>query len=203
MLNLLLALASGAARVWVVDLNDARLEQARALGANDVFNSDRGSVKDWITRLTHGRGVDVAITAVPVRQVQQEAVELLAPFGRLNLFAGLPNGESTTELNTNAIHYKNLIVTGMTGGAPRDFRTALKLIESRRVEVRKIVSHVFSLSEIGRAYEVALSGEGMKVVMTADSGAGFQPAATGILPANLGSGAGNPAGRQDARPTQL
>jgi len=203
LLNLLLALASGAARVWVVDLNDARLEQARALGANDVFNSDRGSVKDWITRLTHGRGVDVAITAVPVRQVQQEAVELLAPFGRLNLFAGLPNGESTAELNTNAIHYKNLIVTGMTGGAPRDFRTALKLIESRRVEVRKIVSHVFSLSEIGRAYEVALSGEGMKVVMTADSGAGFQPAATGILPANLGSGAGNPAGRQDARPTQL
>ena len=167
LLNLLLALASGAARVWVVDLNDARLERARALGASDVFNSSRGLVKDWIGHLTGGRGVDVVITAVAVRQVQQEAVELLAPFGRLNLFAGLPNGESTAELNTNAIHYKNLVVTGMTGGAPQDYRTALKLIESGRIAVRKIVSHVFALREVGRAYEVALSGEGMKVVMTA------------------------------------
>jgi L-iditol 2-dehydrogenase len=124
-------------------------------------------VKDWIDKLTGGRGVDVVIAAVPVRQVQQEAVGLLAPFGRLNLFAGLPNGESTAELNTNAIHYKNLVVTGMTGGAPQDYRTALKLIESGRIDVRKIVSHVFALHEVGRAYEVALSGTGMKIVMTA------------------------------------
>jgi L-iditol 2-dehydrogenase len=167
LLNLLLALACGASRVWVVDLNDVRLEQARTLGASEVFNSSRGPVKDWIGHLTGGRGVDVAITAVPVRQVQEEAVGLLAPFGRLNLFAGLPSGQSMAQLNTNAIHYKNLIVTGMTGGAPQDYRTALKLIESGRVDVRKIVSHVFALHEVGRAYEMALSGTGMKIVMTA------------------------------------
>ena len=167
LLNLLLARASGAARVWVVDLNPARLEKASALGADEVFNSSQGSVPDWIGRLTHGRGVDVVITAVPVRQVQQEAVGLLAPFGRLNLFAGLSSAESSVELNANAIHYKNLVVTGMTGGAPQDYRTALKLIESRRVDVTRIISHVFALRDVGRAYEVALSGAGLKIVMTA------------------------------------
>ncbi len=168
LLNLMVALVSGASRVWVVDLNDARLEKARALGAHDVFNPGCGSVKDWVASLTSGRGVDAVITAVPVRQVQEEAVGLLAPFGRLCLFAGLPNGETMAELNTNAIHYRNLIVTGMTGGAPQDYRTALKLIESGRVDVSQIVSHHFSLREVGRAYEVALAGQGMKVVMTAE-----------------------------------
>jgi L-iditol 2-dehydrogenase len=171
LLNLMLALVSGASRVWVVDLNEARLEKARALGANEVFNPTRGLVKERVLDQTSGRGVDAVITAVPVRQVQQEAVELLAPFGRLCLFAGLPHGESIAELNTNAIHYRNLVVTGMTGGAPQDYRTALKLIESGRVDVKQIVSHVFSLREVARAYEVALSGKGMKVVMTAEDSA--------------------------------
>ena len=171
LLNLLLALASGAARVWVVDLNDARLEKAKALGADDVFNPGRGPVRDWIKGLTRGRGADVVITAVAVPQVQQEAVELLAPFGRLCLFAGLAKGESAVALDTNAIHYKNLVVTGMTGGAPQDYRTALKLIESRRVDVRKVVSHVFPLREMARAYELAQSGEGLKIVMTAEGSA--------------------------------
>lgn len=167
LLNLMVALVSGAARVLVVDLNQGRLEKARSLGASEVFNSSQGLVSDWVRDQTRGRGVDVAITAVPVRQVQQEALELLAPFGRLCLFAGLPNGESAVELNTNAIHYRNLIVTGMTGGSPQDYRAALRLIEARRVDVRQVVSHVLPLREIGRAYEVALSGQGMKVLLAA------------------------------------
>jgi len=172
LLNLLLALASGAAHVWVVDLNDARLEQARKLGAKEVFNPARGSVEKWVADLTRGRGVDLVITAAPVRQVQQEAVELLAPFGRLCLFAGLPGHEATAELNTNTIHYKNLVVTGMTGGAPQDYRTALKLIESGRIAVRQIVSHVVPLHDLARAYAVAMSGEGMKIVMAAEQSIG-------------------------------
>ena len=29
-------------------------------------------------------------------------------------------------LDTNEIHYNNLVVTGMTGGSPRDYRIALR-----------------------------------------------------------------------------
>jgi threonine dehydrogenase-like Zn-dependent dehydrogenase len=168
LLNLLLARVSGAARIWVVDLNETRLEKARTLGANHTFNPNAGPVKEWIMSQTAGRGVDAVITAVPVRTVQEEAVGLLAPFGRLCLFAGLSNGEGTAQLDTNTIHYRNLVVTGMTGGAPRDYRTALKLIASRRIDVRPVISHIFPMRELGRAYEVALSGAGLKIVITAE-----------------------------------
>jgi L-iditol 2-dehydrogenase len=176
LLNMMLAQVCGASRVWVVDLSDSRLARAKTLGADAVFNPNRGMVQEWINDLTGGRGVDVVITAVPVRQVQQDAVSLLAPFGRLCLFAGLPNGERSPEINTNVIHYKNLVVTGMTGGAPRDYRTALKLIQSRRIDVRQLVSHTFPMPEVGRAYEVALSGKGLKVVLSSEKWSASDPA---------------------------
>lgn len=168
LMNLMLALLSGAAQVLVVDLNDARLEQARLLGAGQTLNPHHGSVKSWVMELTRNRGVNVVITAVPVADIQPEAVGLLAPFGRLCLFAGLPAGSPPTPLDTNAIHYKNLIVTGMTGGAPQDYRTALRLIEARRVDVSQIISHVIPLRDVAQAYKLALAGAGMKIVLAAE-----------------------------------
>ena len=56
----------------------------------------------------------------------------------------------------------------MTGGAPQDYRTALKLIASGRVAVSRIVSHVLGLGELSRAYTVAMNGEGLKVVLAAE-----------------------------------
>jgi len=165
LLNLMVMLISGAAQVFVVDLNETRLEKALQLGASAVLNPKDEPVSDWVLRNTSGRGVDVAIVAVPNPDLQKQAVELLAPYGRLCLFAGVNASHSQVHLDTNAIHYKSLVVTGMTGGAVRDYRTALKLIESRRIDVKKVVSHVFPLKQVERAYDIAKSGSGLKVVM--------------------------------------
>ena len=48
--------------------------------------------RERIRRETEGRGADVVITACPVAEVQSQAVGLLAPYGRLCLFGGLPRG---------------------------------------------------------------------------------------------------------------
>ena len=56
----------------------------------------------------------------------------------------------------------------MTGGCNADYAAALELVASGDVDPRRIISHVFAMSELARAYEVALSGEGLKVVVTAD-----------------------------------
>jgi L-iditol 2-dehydrogenase len=165
LLNMMLAGLNGASRVVAVDPNDQRLAKAAALGATDTVNPTREPLGEWVRHHTNGRGIDVAIVAAPVRELQQEALSLLAPFGRLCLFAGLPRGEPPVALDTNAIHYKNLVVTGMTGGSPRDYRDALKLIETRRVDVRRIISDVFPMQQMSAAYERAVSGQGMKIVV--------------------------------------
>jgi threonine dehydrogenase-like Zn-dependent dehydrogenase len=169
LLNLMVALLAGAAQVYVVDLHEARLEKARALGATKTFNPNNGSVKSWVMDETRGRGLNVVITAVSVAQIQMDAIHLLAPFGRLCLFAGLAAGESPLPLDTNTIHYKNLIVTGMTGGSPKDYQTALRLIEAHRIDVTQVISHILPVDEISQAYKIASSGQGMKVVLATEN----------------------------------
>jgi threonine dehydrogenase-like Zn-dependent dehydrogenase len=165
LLNAMVAAASGAARVVVVDRNDDRLEWAKQCGATDVLNSAKQPVVEWVNAETNGRGVDAVIVAVPMAELQTEAIGLLAPYGRLCLFAGLPRGSNAVPLDTNAIHYKQLVVSGMTGGSPADYRDAMKMIEARRIDVGKVVSDTFPMRQMQQAYDRAVSGQGMKVVI--------------------------------------
>ena len=165
MLHIILAAASGAKIIIALDINEARLESARRAGATHTVPSDRGSVAERIREITGGSALDVVITAVPVAGVISEGLELLAPFGRLCLFAGLPKDKPEATINANAVHYKNLRITGTTGGSNRDYRKALGLIQTRRVDVRQIISDQFSLREMDKAYAAALAGKGMKIVI--------------------------------------
>lgn len=167
-LHLMVASHIGAGRVISADLNDDRLRFAKRAGATDTINNDVESVKDWLERENGGKGVDVVIIAVPVPQLQGEALDILAPFGRLCNFAGWSKTAKPVTLDTNAVHYRNLRITGTTGGAPRDYRDAVRLIEGGVIDVSRIVSDVFSFHAMDKAYELALNGGGMKIAIAAD-----------------------------------
>ena len=125
-------------------------------------------VPDRLRGETDGRGVDVAITACPLPEVQSEAIRVLAPFGRLCLFGGLPKTTGPTALDTNAIHYGNLLVTGSTGGSVEGYRIAMKLVAGKRIDLRQVISNVFRFDELREAYETALAGAEGKVVLMAE-----------------------------------
>lgn len=117
--------------------------------------------------LTGGQGAGAAITACSVHAVQEQAIDLLAPFGRVCFFGGLPKDKPTITLNSNAVHYKNLVVTGTTGGCPEDFRIAMALIATGRVDLTRLSSHTFPLDSLEEAYQKAMGGECMKVIIAA------------------------------------
>ncbi len=174
LLHLQLARLSGASRVIVADIRSQRLGAAEELGADVIVNSLEQDLAARIRQETGGRGSDVVITACSDASVQQESVGRLAPYGRVCFFGGLPQTQSEVCLNTNAIHYKNLLVTGVTGGSLCDFRIATRLIASKRVDVERIISHVCPLSDMGLAFEEAMRREAMKVVLQQDRERGEQ-----------------------------
>lgn len=165
MLHVLLAAASGASQVIAVAPQGARLEKAEQLGATDVVANDQTDAVTRIREMTGGRGADVVVTAAPFAGLVADAIASLAQFGRLSLFAGLPRQAPATPVDINAIHYKNLQVSGTTGGSNRDYREALRLIESGRVNVSGVISHRVALAEIAQAYQTAMAGAEGKVVL--------------------------------------
>lgn len=164
--HVMLAYAMGAARVIVVDPVEARLARARELGAETLTTDQDTNAR--LLAMTGG-GANVVVTACSVPSVQEQALELLAPFGRLSLFGGLPKDSATVTINSNLIHYKNLFVTGMTGGSLADFRAAMRMIAAGRIDVDKVISHKLPMSRMQQAYEVMLSGDCLKVVLLGEN----------------------------------
>jgi propanol-preferring alcohol dehydrogenase len=76
-----LARAFGALDVYAVDINADKLKLAESYGAVPVNASISDPVAE-ISRLTGGRGVDVALELVGLRQTIEQAVRSLGVFGR-------------------------------------------------------------------------------------------------------------------------
>lgn len=76
-----LAQAFGALQVVAVDIHPNRLELAESYGAIAV-NAKLGDPVTEIRRLTGGRGVDVAVEVIGLRDTMEQAVRSLAILGR-------------------------------------------------------------------------------------------------------------------------
>jgi L-iditol 2-dehydrogenase len=168
LMHVMLSRTAGAGRIIVVDPLADRLERARELGCDLAVDPRNEDVPGRVRLDTEGRGADVVITACPAPEAQVEAVQVLAPFGRLCLFGGLAKDARPAPLDTNAIHYGNLLVTGSTGGSVEDYRIALRLVAGGRVDLGRVVSNVFPLGALDQAYDTALAGANGKVVLAGD-----------------------------------
>ena len=165
LMHLLLARLKGVGRVIVSEVQPARLVQARQLGADRIVNPEHEDLQQILFQESDGRGADVIIVAAPSHAAQRSALELAAIGGRINFFGGLPKDRPYVECDTNAIHYKELRITGTTACSTGDCHQAVRLLNAGRIDLSPLVSHRFPLAEIRRAFEEAEGRTALKVVV--------------------------------------
>jgi L-iditol 2-dehydrogenase len=165
-LHVRLARASGAARVFLVDVNQDRLDRAAVVAAPDatVASADRDPV-EAVLELTGGRGVDVAITAAAAGAAQEQALRMLARRGRLSLFGGLPKGQPTITLDSNLVHYRELTLVGANGSSPAHNARALDHIATGLVPVADLITHRLPLEAVLEGLEIVARGDAIKVTI--------------------------------------
>jgi L-iditol 2-dehydrogenase len=164
-MHALLARLRGAGRVIVSEINLERVAQARDLGIDRLVNPAEEDLPGLLAEETNGEGADVVIVAAPSHQAQQSAVELAGLGGRINFFGGLPKDKPHVNLNTNLIHYKELLVTGTTACSTDDCRRAATIVGSKRIDLLRLVGRRFPLQEARAAFAAAEDGKWLKVVM--------------------------------------
>jgi len=159
-----LAKMAGASKVIINDLSPERLSICKKIDSNFIA-LQTGNLKEDIMRLTDGKGLNVCITACPVPQVQTDSLELMAVGGRINFFGGLPKAKENVLINTNLIHYRQLILTGSTRASVTHFRQTLEFITSGIVSIQDLISRRYSLDKIIEAFEMAAKADGLKNVI--------------------------------------
>ncbi len=164
-MHAMLARMAGAAQVMVTDLSKDRLIALQgATGIQDIYAGD--NLKGYIMDQTRGRGVNALVTACPAPSAQSGALALMAPFGRINFFGGLPSGQETVTINTNLIHYNALTLTGTTRATHAQYRKCLQLIASGLFPIDRLITTRSALEDIQAAFEYAATAGGLKSVIT-------------------------------------
>jgi L-iditol 2-dehydrogenase len=160
-----LAKARGAGRVIVSEPSPERVIQARRMGADRVVNPVSEDLKQVLVEETQGHGADVIIVAAPAHAAQESALELAAISGRINFFGGLPKDRSTVSIDSNLIHYKELVITATTACSTADCWQASQIVNSGSVDLSDIVSQRFPLREAVAAFAAAEDRKALKVVL--------------------------------------
>jgi L-iditol 2-dehydrogenase len=165
-LHIRLARALGATKVMLADINGGRLElSANAVQPDRAIDMSTENLEEIVLAETGGIGPSVIITAAPSGQAQEQAISLVAPGGRVSFFGGLPKDKPVIQLDSNVVHYKELILGGANGSSPAQNKEALELIASGAVPVADLITHRLPLSQVEDAINAVTSGEAIKVVI--------------------------------------
>jgi L-iditol 2-dehydrogenase len=161
----LIARAFGAAKIFIRDLSEQRMKQSVEFvpGAEAIPEDD---LEAAAKRLTCGKGFDVTITACPAPSAQIDALKVTGMNGRILYFGGLPAGKDEVTLATNHIHYKQLSIHGSTRGNVNQYRAVANMVAAGTLDLSKLISRRYPLTEFSDAVEYAKKAEGLKTVIT-------------------------------------
>jgi alcohol dehydrogenase len=146
---LLTALFYSPAKIYMIDLDENRLELAKKFGATDTINSGTEDAVKRIMAETKD-GVDVAMEAVGIAPTFDICQRILRPGGHL---ANIGVHGKSVNLEIEKLWIRNItITTGLvnTNTTP----ILLKTVASGKLDPSKLITHHFTLDEMLKAYEV-------------------------------------------------
>jgi threonine 3-dehydrogenase len=158
------ARAAGATAVYAIDVNPAKLEMARTLGADAAFLATQGDLVGEVRRRTRGDGADVLLEMSGSPPAIELGWQLVRNGGTIALL-GIPAEPLSLNL-ADSIIFKGLTVLGINGR--RMFETWYQteaLVKSGRIDLAPIVTHVLPYTAFDEAFNLMEKGEAVKIVL--------------------------------------
>jgi len=166
MLNMMCILAKGAARVIIVDVVDHRLKIAKECGAARTINSKNEDVVKIVNEMTGNGGVDVVFDCVGTKETINMGTKV-ARCGATVAWVGLSD-------NTIEFDYKYAVCKELKFLSAYmyvdELEKGLDLIAAGKVNVEKIITGVYPMSEGAKHFDLIYKGESkdMKIILTND-----------------------------------
>jgi len=152
--------ASGAGKIIVSEISEYRAEFAYESGASRVVNP----LKDNLERIVKEEtltGADVVVDAVGT--LVKSAMAIVRRGGRILLFG--QNYQARAQIAQNDITKNELTVMG-SFIARFTFPFAIKVIESKVLDLEKLITHRLPLQDVHKGIEAMRKGEAIKAIIT-------------------------------------
>jgi len=158
---------AGARTIIAVDVDDRKLEWARAFGATETVNSRSADPVERIQELTEGNGSDVVIEAVGRPETYRQAFYARDLAGTVVL-VGVPTPEMQLELPLLDVFGRGGALKSSWYGdclPSRDFPMLVDLHLQGRLPLEKFVSETIALDAVEEAFAKMQRGEVLRSVV--------------------------------------
>lgn len=159
-----IAAASGAEKIYAVDVNDYRLDIAKKMGASVTINALRTDVVNAIMEDTGGDGVDVLLEMSGSGEALKKGLKVVKNGGSVSLLSVYPE-EVCLDLSNDVV-FKGLTIKGITGRRMWDtwYKTAA-LLNSGSLDVSPVITHKLPMERFEEGFQAMNAGECGKVIL--------------------------------------
>jgi threonine 3-dehydrogenase len=159
------AVARHAAARYVVitDLNEYRLELARAMGVTRAVDPRRTGLKDVQKELGMTEGFDVGMEMSGSGQAFRDMLANMAHGAKIALL-GIPDMEMAIDWNT--VIFKMLTIKGIYGREMYETWYKMTVMLQSGLDIRPVITHRFHYREFERAFEVMTTGNSGRVLLS-------------------------------------
>lgn len=136
------------ATVIALDIDDAKLNQAKKFGAHYTINTLKQNPREEIDKITNSEGVSIAIEAAGTPVTFNMALDLVAFAGRI---VSIGYSKNETGIKTQLLVSKELNVYG-SRNALRVFPSVINMFEKKEHPFTDIITKVFDFDQVPEAF---------------------------------------------------
>ncbi|WP_162463053.1 zinc-binding dehydrogenase [Paenibacillus psychroresistens] len=155
----------GAGRIIAVDMREESLEHAKRFGADEVYTPQNVKPEYKVTEWRHMdqgiKGMDVSVDATGSQGGLQLAGEMTGVHGVLSVVGFHQGNGGLRNVNMELWNWK--AITVINAHERRDavhikqMEAGLKLIANKKLNMKDLITHVYNLDEIDKAYDAIKS----------------------------------------------
>jgi L-iditol 2-dehydrogenase len=163
-LHVQLAKFKGVKKVIVADINEYRMKLAEKFGADHSVDA-RENLPAKIKALNNGRLADQVICCTGATSAVMSSLDCVESGGTI-LFFAVPDPTVKIPLPINQFWRNEITIRTSYGAAPNDLEDALKVLATKKLNVKDMITHRLPLREAQEGFRLmSTAGESLKVIL--------------------------------------
>jgi L-iditol 2-dehydrogenase len=169
LIHMMLAKLFGASKIFLVDVNEFRLNFAKNIDPSIVtINVENNDSKEF-EKMVFSKaeiGVDISIISTSNSDAFIKALKITRRGGTISLF-GVPSKDSDSKIDSHLIYSKELKIIPSYATSEKEIHHTIALLTNNIIDFEQLITHKFDLNNAYEALKYAHRAiDAMKIVIT-------------------------------------
>ena len=147
-----------------IDIHEEKLEMGKKFGITHGLNANSSELKEKIKQIVGSKGAEIIFETTGNAKVMEKAYEITPSDGK-TVFVGVPNDKISIDSLPLAFNKILRVSHGGDSIPDKDIPRYIRLIENKKINLDKLITHDFELSEINEAIDLFRSGKAGRIII--------------------------------------